>query len=118
VDPAKVEVILNMPPPTSVKQLQTTLGHIGYYCQFIRGYVSTTTPLEQLLKKYLRFHWNSVCDKAFETLKEKLSTTPILNFPNWGVDFHVHIDAYNIVLGVILAQPGEGNMDHPIYFSS
>jgi hypothetical protein len=51
-------------------------------------------------------------------LKEKLSTTPILTFPNWSMDFHVHIDASNIALGVILVQPGEGNIDHPIYFSS
>jgi hypothetical protein len=34
------------------------------------------------------------------------------------VEFHVHIDASGIALGEILAQPGEGNLDHPIYFSS
>jgi hypothetical protein len=45
VDPAKVAVILNMPPPTTVKQLQTTLGHTGYYHRFIRNYTSITMHL-------------------------------------------------------------------------
>jgi hypothetical protein len=64
------------------------------------------------------FQWTPECDKAFETLKEKLSTTPILIFPNWENEFHVHVDASGISLGAILAQPGDGAMDHPIYFAS
>ena len=44
-------------------------------------------------------------------------TTPILAFPDWKLPFHVHVDASSIVLGVILAQPGEG-LDHPIAFAS
>jgi hypothetical protein len=47
-----------------------------------------------------------------------LSTAPILTYPNWKVEFHVHIDASAVVLGAILVQLGEGNLDHPIYFSS
>jgi hypothetical protein len=42
----------------------------------------------------------------------------MLIFPNWEIEFHVHVDALGIALGAILAQPGEGNMEHPIYFSS
>ena len=38
VDPTKIAIIVNLPPPASVKQLRTTLGHIGYYQKFIRGY--------------------------------------------------------------------------------
>jgi len=113
VDPIKVAFILNMPPPTSLKQLRTTLVHIGYYLRFIRGYARITTSLEQLLKKSEGFHWNS-----FETLKENLSTTPILTFHNWSMEFHVHIDSYNIILVSILTQPGEMDIDCPIYFAS
>jgi hypothetical protein len=118
VDPAKVVVILNMPPPTSAKQLRSMLGHTGYYHRFIRNYASITAPLEKLLKKYEAFSWKLECDQAFDTLKEKLSTSPILVYPNWQVEFHVHIDASRISLGAILVQPGEGNLDHPIYFAS
>jgi hypothetical protein len=45
-------------------------------------------------------------------------TAPILVFPNWRKEFHVHVDAYSIVLGVVMEQPGEGDIDHPFTFSN
>jgi hypothetical protein len=45
-------------------------------------------------------------------------TAPILVFPNQRREFHVHVDAYSIALGAVLAQPGEGEIDHPLAFSS
>jgi hypothetical protein len=41
-----------------------------------------------------------------------------LIFPDWNKEFHVHVDASSIVLGAVLSQPGEGDIDHPIYFAS
>jgi hypothetical protein len=74
--------------------------------------------LEKLLKKLEAFKWQPECDQYFDTLKEKLSTSPILVYPNWQVEFHVHIDVSSTSLGAILAQLGEGNLDHPIYFAN
>jgi hypothetical protein len=51
-----------------------------------------------------------------DTLKEKMVTAPILVFSNWEKKSHVHVDASATTLGDILAQPGEGEMDHPISF--
>jgi hypothetical protein len=51
VDPSKIAVIVDLPPPTSVKQLSITLGHTGYYRILIKGYAQITTPMEKLLKK-------------------------------------------------------------------
>jgi hypothetical protein len=62
--------------------------------------------------------WSEECQAALNILKEKLVSAPILVYPNWNKQFHVHIDASGIALGVVLAQPGEGSLDHPIYFSS
>jgi len=114
----KVVVILNIPPPTSVKQMWMTLGYMGYYRQFIQGYVRINTPLEYLINKYEEFHWTKNYDKSFDLLKEKLRTTPILTYPNSHIEFHVHIDASVVSLGVILAQHGEGTLAHPVYFTS
>jgi hypothetical protein len=52
-----------------------------------------------------------------DTLKEKMVTTPILFFPYWENTLHVHVDAPAISLGVILAQPGARDLDHPIAFA-
>jgi hypothetical protein len=45
-------------------------------------------------------------------------TMPILVFPDWSKDFHVHVNAYSISLGVVLAQPGAGDIDHPLAFAN
>ena len=51
-------------------------------------------------------------------MKEKMVTTLILVFLHWKLPFHVHVDASSIALGVILAQPRVGGLDHPIAFAS
>lgn len=51
-------------------------------------------------------------------LKEKLTSTPILVFRKWGVEFHVHVNASCIVLRVVLTQEGAKDLDHPIAFTS
>jgi hypothetical protein len=118
VDPSKITIIVDLPPPTSVKQLRTTLGHTGYYKKIIKGYAQITAPLERLLNKVYQFGWTDECQQSFDTLKEKMVTVPILVFPNWSKAFHVHVDASSIALGAVLAQPGEGDIDHPLAFSS
>ena len=57
VDPAKIAIIVNLQPLDLVKQLRTTLGHIGYYRKFIKGYAQITTPMEKLLKRDAKFEW-------------------------------------------------------------
>ena len=51
-------------------------------------------------------------------LKEKMVTVLILVFPDWKKEFHVHVDASCIALGVVLTQAGEGELDHLIAFTS
>ena len=118
VGPAKISIIVNLPPPTSVKQLRNTLRHTGYYRKFIKGYVHITTPMEKLLKCDAKYEGNEEYQKSLDILKDKMVTTPILVFLDWKKTFHVHVDASSIALGVILAQPREGGIDHPIVFAS
>jgi hypothetical protein len=69
VDPSKITIIVGLPPPTSVRQLCTRLGHTGYYMKFIKGYAQITTPMENILKKYHQFQWSEECQESFDTLK-------------------------------------------------
>ena len=57
VDPTKITIILDLPPPTSVTQLRSVMGHTGYYRKFIRGYAAITVPMDKMLKKDTKFEW-------------------------------------------------------------
>ena len=82
VDPVNIALILSLPPPTNVKMVRATLGHTGYYHNFIRGYVAITVPMEILLKKDVAFEWTLECQGDFDTLKAKMAFAPILVFPD------------------------------------
>jgi hypothetical protein len=74
--------------------------------------------MENLLKKDSKFQWTEECQQSFDTLKRKMVTVPILVVPYWSKDFNVHVNASSIALGEFLAQPGAGDIDHPIAFAS
>ena len=118
VDPSKIALILSLPPPTNLNMLRAMLGHTGHYHKFIPGYVVITTPMEKLLKKDASFAWSQECRGSFNTMKSKMDSTPIVVFMDWDKQFHVHVDASSVALGLVLTQPGEGDIDHPIYFAS
>ena len=103
MDLAKIAIIVNLPPSKSVKKLRTTLGHTGYYRKFIKGYAQITAPMENKLKKDIKFEWTPECQESLDILKENMVTAPILVFPNWSKEFHVHVDASSIALGIVLA---------------
>jgi hypothetical protein len=69
VDPSKIAIIVDLPPPTLVKQLCTALGHTGYYKKLIKGYAQITTPMEKILKIDCQFHWIEECQQSFNMLK-------------------------------------------------
>eukprot|EP00253_Pinus_taeda_P007395 PITA_07395 len=104
VDPTKIRVIINLEVPRSVKQLRTTLGHTRYYRKFVKSYAQIIVPMEKLLKKDATFCWNEECQQSLDVLKENMVITPIIVFPDWKKEFHVHVDASCIALRVVLTQ--------------
>jgi hypothetical protein len=84
VDQYKIVPILDMVAPTSVWDMHTTLGHIGYYRRFIQNYANIVAPLENIPCKDTKYIWTQECQEALDTLKEKLFTMPILVFPYWS----------------------------------
>ena len=74
--------------------------------------------MEKKLKKDIKFEWTQECQESLDILKEKMATAPILVFPDWSKEFHVHVDASFIDLGIVLAQSVEGNIDQTIAFAS
>ncbi|XP_022873478.1 uncharacterized protein LOC111392376 [Olea europaea var. sylvestris] len=82
VDKAKIQVIEKLPPPTSVKGIRSFLGHAGFYRRFIKDFSKITKPLCSLLEKNTQFDFSQECLHSFNTLKEKLITTPIIVAPD------------------------------------
>ena len=78
VDKAKVELISKLPPPTSVKQIQSFLGHVGFYRHFIKDFSKISRPLCNLLAKDVPFNFDEECLKNYEFLNEAVTKAPII----------------------------------------
>jgi hypothetical protein len=117
VDPTKIEVISKLTPPQTQNDVRRFLGHAGYYQRFIENFTKIDTPIFKLLTKDAHFVWDSECQIAFEILKEKLSTTPVLQGPKWSLIFHISTDASDTTIGAVLGQK-ENQITHAIYFIS
>jgi hypothetical protein len=84
--------------------MRSFLGLAGYYRKFIQNFSSIATPLTQLTKKGVPFVWSSQCQEAFDLLKQKLTTAPVLLLPSSDRCFVVYTDASLVGLGAVLMQ--------------
>ena len=81
-DPKKIKDVKELPIPRRVKDVRGFLGLTGYYRRFIKDYGSIAKPLHELIKKTTAFDWTKARNKAFEKLKEALTSSPILGYPS------------------------------------
>ncbi|KAJ9544764.1 hypothetical protein OSB04_024471 [Centaurea solstitialis] len=107
VDPAKIEAIKDWESPKSPLEVRSFLGLAGYYQRFIEHFSAIATPLTALTKKDVKFDWTSTCEYAFNNLKGKLTSAPILTLPNGTDGFVVYCDASKLGLGCVLMQGGK-----------
>lgn len=117
VDPAKIEVIQNLPTPIKQKDIRIFLGHAGYYKRFIKDFNKIAGPLYSLLTKDMEFNWTSSCNEAFLKLKHALTQALVLKGPNWSLLFHIHTDASDYAIGAVLGHKID-NLENVIYFIS
>jgi hypothetical protein len=119
MDPSKVEVILDWPIPTSVKETQSFLGFANFYQQFIHNYSAMARPLYNLTKKNSAFAWNSKCQTAFNRLKVAFTSAPILAHYDPDNPTVVETDGSEYVIATIISQIDcETGLLHPIAFFS
>nr|KYP54727.1 Transposon Ty3-G Gag-Pol polyprotein [Cajanus cajan] len=79
----------------------------GYYRRFIEGFSKIAAPLTQLTRKEQPFIWTDACERSFEELKRRLTTSPVLVLPDSGEPFNVYCDASHQGLGCVLMQHGK-----------
>nr|AAU89172.1 retrotransposon protein, putative, Ty3-gypsy sub-class [Oryza sativa Japonica Group] len=106
VDPETVTAVTDWKQPKIVTQVRSFLGLAGYYRRFIENFSKIARPMTQLLKKEEKFVWSPQCEKAFQTLHEKLVSSPVLILPDTRKDYLVYCDASRQGLGCVLMQEG------------
>jgi hypothetical protein len=104
VDPSEVQEVMDWKTPKSVHQIRSFLGLAGYYHRFITDFSRIAKPMTELLKKCVKFVWSEECDKAFHTLREHLTSAPVLTQPDMSKPFEVFCDASGTGLGCVLMQ--------------
>ena len=80
VDPEKVETVMSCERPKSVFKIHSFLLLVGYYRRFIEDFYRLAAPMMRLTQKEVKFEWNDLCEKAFQELKRRFTTIPIMIF--------------------------------------
>ena len=93
VDQEKVKAVLDFPRPKSAKEVRSYLGLCSYYRRFIKDFAKIANPLNAVLKKDVKFKWTETCENSFITLKEKLTSAPVLAYPDMNKQFILTSDA-------------------------
>ena len=105
VDPKKVEVV-SWERPKSIFLICSFLGLAGYYRRFIEDFSRLVAPMTRLTQKGVKFEWDDLFEKAFQELKCRLTSAPILIVPEQGQRYMVYCDASRDGLGCVLMQSG------------
>ena len=106
MDHAKIETIEKISPLTNVKGMRSFLGHVGFYRQLSGTFQKFPNFFVILLMKGAPFDFSNECLKAFETLKEKLTTASIIIASNWSLSVEIMCDASDFALGAVLDKGG------------
>ena len=121
-DPEKVESVKTWPTPADVKELQGFLGLASYYRRFISDFSIIAEPLNKLCRKGVPFHWLQEQQSAFEELKHRLTSAPVLAYPDFspGVgSFILDTDAsQQLGLGAVLSQSQQDGTERVIAYAS
>ena len=103
VDPKKIEAVINWPPPTDCREVESFLGFANYHWNHILA-----CSLYELTGPKAPFHWDVPQQEAFEALKNALVSTTVLAYPNSTDMFILDTDASDTAIGAELLQLQEG----------
>ena len=117
-DPDKVKAIRELQAPKTKEDIRSVLGLVGFYREFIRDFSGLTKPLQELMKKDVKFVWGEEQQRAFETMKESISENSCLEFPEPNWSYELHTDASLEGIGAVLFQKDPAGKLHTIEFAS
>ncbi len=119
MDPAKIARVDMWPVPQNATEVQKVLGFFNFYHPFIEGFAFIARPLHKLTRKDQEWQWGPEEQKAFNTLKGRVTAEPVLAHANLNDQFELEVDASGYAVGAVLLQQKEDNKKHPIgYYSA
>ena len=107
MDLSKIEAVADWPPPKNKKQVQQFLGLGNWLRRFVKGYSAIVKPLTRLTGD-VEWEWTSIEQEAFEDIKKRLTSAPVLTIPNDDDPFRIETDASNFATGGVLLQQQKG----------
>lgn len=116
-NPEKIKVIQNWPLPKNETELKGFLGTMGYYRKFIKDFAKIAKPLTQQLRKGEKITHTPEFVSAFTRCKNILTSSHVLQRPDFSKKFVLTTDASNFAIGAVLSQ-GPIGKDKPIAFAS
>jgi len=121
-DPNKIAKMVTLASLTNVKELRSKLGLFSYYRQYIKGFSDIIRPMYELIReengKAVLFKWTPARQKAFEVIKVKLATAPVVAHPNFDKSFILYTDALGGGVGAILHQKDDDRRERIIVCTS
>jgi len=119
INPVKVAGVTEWPIPSNRKEVQSFLGFTNFYRRFIQGFSHLAHPLINLTWKDMEWRWGAEEQSAFDSLKERITTAPILVLSDNLRPFQIKADSSDFATGAVLSQQlPEDNKWHPIAFLS
>nr|GEZ76575.1 hypothetical protein [Tanacetum cinerariifolium] len=100
----RIEAIKDWESPKTQTEIRQFLGLASYYRRFIEGFSKIARPMTKLTQKSVKFDWEEKAEAAFQLLKRKLCSAPILALPEGSENFVVYCDASHKGLGAVLMQ--------------
>ena len=98
--------------------MQQFLGLANYYRRFVKGFASIAKPLHRLTEKTAKFEWTSESEAAFQEIRHRLTTAPVLAFPDYTRPFILDTDASDTGIGAVLSQVLEEGGERVIAYGS
>lgn len=119
MDPVKVAGVSEWPAPTTKKEVQSFLGFANFYRRFIEGFSEHAKPLFELTKKDRKWSWTEPEQSAFDEIKNRVTSSPILRFADDTKPFRIEADSSDFATGAVLSQQSSDDLKwHPIAFYS